>query len=322
MAATALFGPVVEDLGQVEEVIAETARVDYPVLATLLGHILQTRGKRLRPALVLLAAGFYDYPLERLKRLAAAIELLHTATLIHDDLVDDAATRRGLPTLHSLVDGRSTILVGDYLFAKAAVLCSQTESVRVMTVFGDTLMAICDGELRQMFSASNWRQSREDYYRRITSKTASLFRTATETGAILGGAPEHAIAALREYGLSLGMAFQIVDDVLDFVGDERKMGKPVGGDLRQRIITLPTIWLLENRPQDRTIRDIFEADGDVEEAVRQAVETIVASPAIDYSVGVARSFCQRAKEAIRDLPDVPHRRTLLDLADYVIDRSS
>lgn len=321
MAGT-LYGPVAEDLGAVEEVIAETAQVGYPVLASLLGHILQTRGKRLRPALVLLAAGFHDYPLERLKRLAAAIELLHTATLIHDDMVDGAATRRGVPTLHHLVDGRATILVGDYLFARAAVLCSQTDNVRVMNVFGQTLMTICEGELRQMFGASDWHQGIDDYYRRIDSKTASLFRTATETGAILSGAPEPAIAALRQYGLSLGMAFQIVDDVLDFVGDERKLGKPVGGDLRQRIITLPTLWALEHYPEDRTIRDVFESEDDAEEAVRRAVEMIVASPAIDYSMGVARAFCEQARGAVLTLPDTPHRRALLDIADYVVARSS
>lgn len=322
MAATALFGPVVQDLSEVEEVIAEASQVDYPVLASLLEHILRKPGKRLRPALVLLSAGFHDYQLPRLKYLAAAIELLHTATLVHDDLIDNAATRRGAPTLHSLVDGRATVLVGDYLFAKAAALCAKAENVRVMKAFSDALMSICDGELRQIFGSGNWRLSRDEYYRRITSKTASLFRTATETGAILSGAPEPVVAALREYGLSLGLAFQIVDDVLDFVGDEQKMGKPVGSDLRQGIVTLPTIWLLENRPRDPTIRQVFEADGDAEEAVRQAMQAILHSPAIDFAVAAARSFCEDAKAAVSGLPDSPYRQTLLDLADYVLDRHS
>lgn len=322
MAATTLFGPVTRDLDAVEDVIADAARVEHPFLAGLLEHILQTRGKRLRPALVLLAAGFYDYSVDRLKHVAAGIELLHTATLVHDDLVDGSSTRRGVATLHSLVDPRSTVLVGDYIFAKAASLCSLAGSVRVMGVFGETLMTICDGELRQILSSGDWRQAREEYFRKIQAKTASLFSAATQAGAILSGAPEPAIGALRDYGLRLGMAFQIVDDILDFVGDEEQLGKPVGSDLRQRIITLPALWLLENRPQDRSIRAVFESNGDSDEAVRRAVAAVINTPAIDFSVATARSLAQQARDSLRGLPDAPHRDTLNSLADYVIERTT
>lgn len=324
MAATALFGPVAGDLDHVERELAQIARVDYPVLATLLDHLLEIRGKRIRPALVLLSAGFYDYPLDRLTKLAAAIELLHTATLVHDDLVDEADTRRGVATLQTLVSERATVLVGDYLFARSAALCTETENVRVMRVFGDTLATICDGELRQMFSHGEIDGTLDDYYRRILSKTASLLRTATETGAILSGAPEWAIASLRAYGEHLGIAFQIVDDVLDFTADQRKLGKPVGNDLRQRVITLPSLWLLQNRPDDRSIRDVFAATEPEEEedAIRRAVGAVLDSPAIGYSLDLARDHCARARAALDALPDTPHRTTLAALTDYVLERQS
>jgi heptaprenyl diphosphate synthase len=324
VAATTLFGPVAEDLDSVERELAQVARVEYPVLAALLEHLLEIRGKRIRPALVLLSAGFHDYPLDRLTKLAAAIELLHTATLVHDDLVDEAATRRGVATLQTLVSERATVLVGDYLFARSASLCTETGSVRVMQVFGDTLATICDGELRQIFSHGELRASLDDYYRRIISKTASLLRTATETGAILSGAPEWTVQALRVYGENLGIAFQIVDDVLDFTADERKLGKPVGNDLRQRTITLPTLWLLENRPEERAVRDVFSATepDEEEKAIQRAVAAVLDSPAIGHSLDLARDHCARARSAIDGLPDTPHRRTLLALTDYVLDRQS
>ncbi len=324
MAATVLFGPVSGDLDHVERELAQIARVDYSILATLLDHLLEIRGKRIRPALVLLSAGFYDYPLDRLTKLAAAIELLHTATLVHDDLVDEADTRRGVATLQTLVSERATVLVGDYLFARSAALCTETENVRVMRVFGDTLATICDGELHQMFSHGEINASLDDYYQRILSKTASLLRTATETGAILSGAPEWAIDALRSYGEHLGIAFQIVDDVLDFTADQRKLGKPVGNDLRQRVITLPSLWLLRNRPEDRSIRDVFAATEPEEEedAIRRAVAAVLDSPAIDYSLDLARDHCARARAALDSLPDNPHRGTLIALTDYVLQRQT
>ena len=230
--ATLVFESVQTDLGLVEEAIRRVGDVEYPFLGSLLEHVLATRGKRVRPALVLLSASFNEYRLEHLVPLAAAIELLHTATLVHDDLIDNSDTRRGKATLHNLTSKAATVLVGDYLFANAAALCTETESVAVMRVFGQALMTIVDGELKQLFSSGFWRQSREEYYRKIEGKTASLLRTATETGAILSRASEEQIATLSDYGYNLGMAFQIVDDVLDFTSTAVQLGKPVGSDLR------------------------------------------------------------------------------------------
>lgn len=320
MSATAIFDPVQSDLQVVEDTLRRAGSVDYPLLASFLEHVLSARGKRVRPALVLLSASFHEYRLEYLVPLAAAIELLHMATLVHDDLIDNASTRRGVPTLHSFTSKAATVLVGDYLFAKAAALCTETESVRVMRVFGEALMTICDGELKQLFTAGFWRQSPEEYYAKIERKTASLLRTATETGAILSGAPESWISTFRSYGYNLGMAFQIVDDILDFVGNEQKMGKPVGSDLRQGMITLPTIYLLEEDPDNASIRAIFDDVDTSDEAIQRAVGDVLGSRAIERSVAEARRFARLALDQIATLPDTPSRRALEQLTDYVVER--
>ncbi len=322
MAASAIFDPVQRDLELVDEAIRQVSRVDYPLLESFLTHILSTRGKRVRPALVLLSASFHNYCLQFLVPLAAAIELLHTATLVHDDLIDNSSVRRGTPTLNALTSHSATVLVGDYLFATAAALCTETQNVRVMKVFGQTLMTICDGELRQIFSAGQWRQSRDEYYQKIERKTASLLRTAAETGAILSGAPEEHIQALRQYGYYLGMAFQVVDDVLDFIGDESTMGKPVGSDLRQGMITLPTIRLLEQDPDHPAIRRIFDDGDSSDRAVHEAVDVVVRSSGIAFALDEARRFARIAVDHLATLPACQSRVALESLAEYVVSRAS
>jgi geranylgeranyl pyrophosphate synthase len=181
-------------------------------------------------------------------------------------------------------------------------------------------MTICDGELKQLFTAGFWRQSRDEYYQKIERKTASLLRTASETGAILSGAPEERIAALRQYGYYLGMAFQIVDDILDFVGDEAKMGKPIGNDFRQGTITLPAIRLLEDDPDSAIMRRVFD-DGDTsDDAIHEAVAAVNRSDGIAFAREEARRYASLAVGSLVDLPDGPNRRALESLAEYVTDR--
>jgi geranylgeranyl pyrophosphate synthase len=320
--AAAIYDPVQNDLRLVEDSIRRVGLVEYPLLAELLQHVLVTRGKRVRPALVLLSASFHEYRLEYLVPLATAIELLHTATLVHDDLIDNSPVRRGIPTLHSRTSKAATVLVGDYLFANAAAICTETRNVRVMRVFGEALMTICDGELKQLFTAGFWRQSLDEYYQKIEKKTASLLRTASETGAILSGAPEHHVAALRQYGQYLGMAFQVVDDVLDYVGNEVELGKPIGSDLRQGMITLPGLRLLELDPTNRALHRIFD-DGDTDDdAIRDAVDAVKSSDAIPFALDEARRFARLAVEQLGDIPDTPGRRALENLSEYVVERAN
>jgi len=315
-----LFEPVLADLQKVEALLLEIVQVEQAPLAALLGHIVQNKGKRLRPAIVLLAAKFCRYPLDRLAPVAAAVELLHTASLVHDDVIDNAATRRGNPTLNALAGSRAPILIGDFIFAKSAQTAVMGHNLRVMDVFARTLMRICEGELHEVLSTRRWPQSTDEYHEKIACKTASLFSLSAECGAILSGANEDFIVALRDYGHNVGMAFQIVDDVLDLVGDEGQLGKPVGGDLRQGTITLPIIYHLDSAPADSMVRAIVAGDNHAEAEIQEAIRLIVQSPAIAMSYADARAFARAAKSALCILPDNQYRRALARLADYIVER--
>ncbi|MDZ7727306.1 MAG: polyprenyl synthetase family protein [Dehalococcoidia bacterium] len=246
-----------EDLILVEDLLESTKQTESSALKNMLDHALEARGKRLRPALVLLAGHMGDYNLNRLVPLGAAIELLHTASLVHDDVVDGATSRRGRPTSNAMFDNALTVLLGDYMFANAAEMVTRTGSLDVTRLFALALMKMTSGELDQDAAAFDVGKDVQQYLWRISGKTAALFANATEGGSVLGGSDEDTVAAMRTYGYSLGMAFQIVDDVLDFVGDEEVMGKPVGSDLREGTITLPGLLLLERYPKDNPHQEVL-----------------------------------------------------------------
>jgi geranylgeranyl pyrophosphate synthase len=315
-----IFELIREDLERVERKMREVSSIEYEQLRAALDYLLGGGGKRLRPALVVLASKFHLADVEKVTSLAAAVETLHTATLIHDDLIDNALLRRGNPTLNAMWNSAATVLTGDYLFARAAAFAAETESVRVVSIFAQTLMTICGGELKQIFGNDEKQTTREYYYQRIYSKTASLFAASTETGAILSGAPEPEVQALRDYGYNLGMAFQIVDDVLDFVGDKDELGKPIGSDLRQGVITLPTIYFLEAHPQDETITRVLSGQDGGDDEVRAAVEMIKESGAIESSIAEAKRFAARSCDALSALPHNEYRQAMLDLTDFVVER--
>src|SRR5687767_3586470 len=203
------------ELGRVEARLIEAATVDFPVVSSMVQDLVRAGGKRLRPLVLLLAGRAYGGDPDTLVTAAAGVELLHTASLVHDDSIDRAALRRGKPTLNSVLSSGGVILIGDYLFAQSAILAAATNDPRVVAIFASTLADICDGQLREMFEAHRLEQRREDYERRIFGKSASLFAGAAEMGAVIGGAPAAGVQALRGYGADLGLAFQIVDDVLD-----------------------------------------------------------------------------------------------------------
>ena len=310
-----------DELAGVERLMDSVSdEVDVPLLGQLIKHVLQTKGKRMRPTLAFLSARFGRYPVDRLTLLGSAVELLHTASLIHDDLVDDSATRRGIVTLHRIANAKASVLVGDYLFAKSAAFATATNSLEVMALFARTLMAICDGELREMSNASSDDRTLDQYYRRIEGKTASLFVAATEGGAILSEIGHDGEMAMREYGLNLGLAFQIADDILDFVGTEAELGKPVGGDLRQGTLTLPSIWALENLSDAALLHRVVESDDAGDDDVRGAVRLVADSPAIEFAQAEAERFAGLAKQALGVFPEGEARRQLEGLADYSVRR--
>jgi geranylgeranyl pyrophosphate synthase len=316
-----IFELIREDLECVERKMREVSHIEYEQLRTTLDYLLGSGGKRLRPALVILSSKFYPADVEKVISLAAAVETLHTATLIHDDLIDHAFLRRGNPTLNVMWNSAATVLTGDYLFARAADFAAETENVCVVSVFAQTLMTICGGELRQIFGSSDEGQlTREYYYQRIYSKTASLFAASSETGAILSGASEPEVQALRDYGHNLGMAFQIVDDILDFAGNEGELGKPVGSDLRQGIVTLPTINYLEVHPEDEAVTNVLSGREEEDDEVQAAVAIIKDSGAIESSTAEAKGFAARSRDALLTLPDNQYRQAMLGLADFVVER--
>ncbi len=312
--------PVQEDIHAVERLMRSQAEGRHPDLAAALDLLLLSGGKRIRPTLTLLAGKMLGADWHRLITLAAAIELLHTATLVHDDLIDGSFLRRGMPTLNSQWSPGSTVLTGDFLFASAAKLASDTQSIPVMSIFAKTLTVIVNGEITQLLS-SHCRLDKEDYYQRIYAKTASLFETSAMTAALISDAGENVVEALRNFGYEIGMAFQIVDDILDFTSEPETLGKPVGSDLRQGLITLPTIYYAESYPADPALIPLQEGRClDSDPRLNQLIESIRTSSVVKLAHQEAYRFVERGLKSLRTLPACTERQLLEDLANYIVDR--
>ena len=298
--------------------------VDFPGLGSLLSHVYHAQGKRMRPAVTILASRLHPGPADTPISMGVAVELLHIATLIHDDTVDKATERRGRATISSAWGPEVAILVGDYVFASSATHVCDTRDIRVIRRFSETIMDLSTGELMEHMAANDWHQTRQQYEQRIYNKTASLFSTCAESGAVLSGAPEAQVEALKQYGANLGMAFQVVDDILDFEATEAELGKPVGNDLAQGTLTLPAILLLKRLsqggpPQQNPIVDLF-AGKEPGENRRRALEMVHTSTAIPDSYAVAADYCRRATQALAPVPDSPYKQALVEIADYALER--
>jgi len=318
-----VYNLVRDGLAGVDEqfrLLARSQGENFPELHEMLSHILSGRGKAVRPLLALHAGNLYNYDLPKITSMATASELMHIATLVHDDAIDKASVRRGQLTINKIWGTDRAIIFGDYLFAKAAQYAVDTGSLRVVGLFSKTLEAISYGELKQGFSAFNLEQSYDQYIERITGKTASLFALSTEGGAILSGAPEESIKILSEYGLNLGISFQIVDDIFDYIGTEQELGKPVGSDLAQGTITLPALMLLERYPEDNPIKRIFQNKGDKGENIKEAIEMVRNSQIVDECYRVASEYSAKASYNLHILPDTPSRQALYTMAEYVVKR--
>lgn len=331
MKTIPLLEPLAAELELVEIKLREPVHPDYPQVSEVLQHLLDSGGKRLRPGLALLSGRVYQANLDKLVSLAASVEMLHTATLVHDDLIDGALMRRGNPTLNANWSAGATVLTGDYLFARSAALAAETGSVRVMAIFADTLMTISSGELRQIFdrhmlphldSEESWQVALQRYDQRIHAKTASLFSAATQAAAVLGGAPEAEEQALRNYGRLLGMGFQIIDDVLDFQGEEEILGKPVGSDLREGTVTLPALYYMRDHPDDERVAAVVGGDASAgDRMVRQVAAAVCQSRAIGQAMDRARAFISQSQAALAALPPGEPRSMLYDLAEYTSSRN-
>lgn len=313
-----LLEPIREDLERVDGQLYKTvAEAGEPLSSRLLA--LLSPGKRLRPALVILTGQVFGAGGSPFQCLAAAVEMLHCATLIHDDLVDDSAVRRGQHTLHTLWPAGATVLAGDFLLARSVALVAELGRPRIVRVLAQSLCTISTGEIRRLLVTDDTGNQRQQYHSTIEAKTASLFGAIAEMAGILAGAEEIHITALHRFGLELGMAFQIVDDILDLTGDESRLGKPVGGDLRQGLVTLPVIYYLEQVSGDTAVQAVLSGQRD-EEHVRAAIEAIRSSAAIEGAFSDARAHIRRSQEALGLIPANAPRETLSALSDYVVDR--
>jgi octaprenyl-diphosphate synthase len=312
------------DLSEVARVIREKMQSEAaPRIPAVTAHLIEAGGKRLRPMLVLAAARLMGYSGPYHIHLAAVVEFIHTATLLHDDVVDASEQRRGRPTANLLWDNMSSVLVGDYLFARAFQLMVEAQDLRVLAILSDAAATIAEGEVLQLVAARDLATTEEIYLKVIRGKTAALFAAATQAGAVIAKASAAEERALRDYGDALGIAFQIVDDLLDIEGTQA-IGKNRGDDLREGKLTLPVIRAIAAASEDerafwtRSLVRGDVGDGDVDRA-RAIMER---HGTLDGARAEARAWVARAKDALAGLPDHPLRATLADLADYVVARET
>jgi len=308
-----------EQVLQVEERMRAQGAGSHPDLREALEHLLASGGKRIRPTLGLLIGNMLGGSADTIITLGAAVELLHTATLVHDDLIDGALLRRGSETLNSRWSSAATVLTGDFLFARAARLAAETDHLLLMRLFAETLSVIVNGELAQLFSARG-SINRENYYQRIYAKTASLFEMATRAAALVSTENAKWIESLRKFGYEIGMAFQIVDDVLDFAGDEAAVGKPLGSDLLQGLVTLPAIYYAESHPSEPDVLSLASNGWADHERMTRLVHSIRQSDSPQQALAEAEERIERAISCLDVFQPSPERQALEDLARYVVDR--
>ena len=310
-SATELFGPVAEDLAAVEAQLRNEIAADPPEVAGPMADLFGAGGKRIRPALVLLAARCGSYDRERAFPAAMAVEVTHAATLVHDDVIDRSPTRRGRPTVAASLGDEPAIVIGDFYFAKAYEYAARTSSPEVVVVLAEAVMKICAGEVRQQAIRYRYSTTVEEYMRRIEAKTATLLAACCDIGALLGGASDQERGALRQYGLSLGLAFQIADDVLDYTATEGEVGKPIGHDIIDGFATLPlmlaSISLQDNRRLD-------------EAGARGIVEEVRKSDGPRRALEEARRHAREARAQLQTLARGDATDALAALTDYVVTR--
>ncbi len=293
-----------------------------PRIPEVTAHLVEAGGKRLRPMLTLAAARLFGYEGDHHIRLAATVEFIHTATLLHDDVVDESAQRRGRPTANLLWDNKSSVLVGDYLFSRSFQLMVETGSLRVLDILANASATIAEGEVLQMTAAQDLRTDERVYLQVVRGKTAALFSAATEVGGVIANAPDNAVTALFDYGDALGIAFQIADDLLDYQGDSSVTGKNIGDDFRERKLTLPVIKAVaratpeEHEFWKRTIEKGRQQEGDLEHALAlmDKYDTLAETRKDAYG------WAEKARSALNALPDHEIRELFSDLADYVVAR--
>ena len=312
-----------EDLQAVNAIILERMQSEVPLIPQLAGHVIAAGGKRLRPMLTLASSRLCDYQGRRHLALAACVEFIHTATLLHDDVVDDSDLRRGLATANTLWGNKPSVLVGDFLFSRAFQLMVKDGSLEVLRLLSDASAVIAEGEVAQLLTANDTETTVEDYLRVISDKTAALFEAACRIGAVVGERPQEEQDALGRYGRTFGIAFQLVDDVLDYSARQIELGKSIGDDFREGKITLPVVLAFERGDAEerafwrRCVEQLEQRDEDL----NQALGLMDKHRTLEDSLSRAREYGKTAMGALSDFPDTPLRRAMIDVVDFCIERA-
>jgi len=313
--------PIADDMKQVDAVIRDRLKSDVVLIRQVADYVIGSGGKRLRPALVILSAGACGYAGRHHHELAAVVEFIHTATLLHDDVVDASHVRRGRATANSMFGNAAAVLVGDFLYSRAFQMMVDVQNMRIMEVLAEATNTIAEGEVMQLLHVHNADVNEQDYLRVIRSKTAKLFEASGRLGAILAGVPPAREKALADYGMHLGTAFQLVDDILDYSGDLAQTGKNLGDDLAEGKTTLPVIYAMrQGSAEQRGIIRNALINGGLSD-FEPVLKTIQQTGALDYTRTQAEASAREARDAVAALPDSKYKDSLLELASFAVTRN-
>ncbi|WP_046180500.1 heptaprenyl diphosphate synthase component II [Domibacillus tundrae] len=303
------------DIDLIEQELERAVGSSSTILEEASVHLLQAGGKRIRPVMLLLGAKFGDYDIHRVKYAAASLELIHMASLVHDDVIDDAVIRRGQHTVKAEWDNRIAMYTGDYIFAAALDCMTQIDDVEAHRILSNTMTELCIGEIVQIQDKYRYDQHLRDYLRRIKRKTAILIAASCQLGAIASGAPASIHRKLYDFGYNVGMSFQITDDILDFTASEKELGKPAGGDLLQGNITLPVLYAMEDEEMRQHISSVHAHSS--REEINDIIDRLKSSDAIEQSHVLSRRYLDRALAILNELPSGRHRNSLRDIAYFI-----
>lgn len=313
-----------EDMRAVNRIILENMQSDVALIPQLAQYLIAAGGKRIRPLMTLGAAHMFNADMQKASILAAAVEFIHTATLLHDDVVDESHERRGQKAANLVFGNQASVLVGDYLFSKSFQMMVKAESLEILRVLSQAASIIAQGEVMQLVTTNDIETPLSSYLDVIESKTAALFSASCEIGPLLAGRNEETIDSMRTYGMKIGTAFQIVDDALDYAADQKKLGKEIGDDFKEGKMTAPVIFALQNASIEekefwqRTLGEKQQNDDDFE----TALGIIHTHQALEKTMNLARDYAQQTQEALRELPDSDMKNIFLDLATYTVTRET
>ncbi|GGB33497.1 heptaprenyl diphosphate synthase component II [Virgibacillus dakarensis] len=317
------YGYLKKDLDCIEVALSNVIQAEHPVLRNAATQLLKAGGKRIRPVFVLLSGQFGNYDLERMKTVAVSLELIHMATLVHDDVIDDAELRRGKPTIRQLYDNRVAMYAGDYILARSLESITMLRKPKAHHVLSKTIVEVCIGEIEQIKDKYDWNQHLRDYLRRIKRKTALLIATSCKLGAIAADVPEALADKLYKYGYYIGMSYQIIDDIFDFTASASELGKPVGNDLLQGNITLPVLLAMKDREFCRLLKNAFSNPDILSEThMHDLLAKLKETDAIQCSYELSDHYLEKALKIVEQLPNNKAKHMLKDIAKYIGKRRS